>query len=285
MALAMLLVPGMDTIAKYLATDLSPFQITFLRFALQSLLLTVILTATRGYHGLRIPIDALPSLALAGLFIGTAVSLLIWSLIYLPLANAIAIFFVEPLILTVFSALFLGEKVGIRRYTAVGVGLIGALIVIRPNWAAFGAVAILPLIAATFYAAQLTVIRRVSPRLGGARLQLYSGLFAALFLGIILFAGHQGEIARLDWRPLGQEMLIPLACLGLLSAVSHMMIISAFSQTQASILAPFQFLEIISATILGLVIFGDFPDSLTWVGTAVILSAGLYVFHRERRQH
>lgn len=284
MASAMLIAPGMDAIAKLLAADLSPSQVGFLRFLVQTVLLAGVLMLRFGSRAMAVPRDALPKLALAGVFMGAAIGLLFWSLVHLPLANAIAIFFVEPLVLTLFSALFLRETVGSHRLGAVAVGLAGAMIVIRPNWALFGGAAVLPLLAAVFYAAQMTVVRSITARLDGLRVQFYSGLFAGLFLGLVLFAGHGTGMPLFAWTGPPSSLWGLVLALGFLSAVSHFMITTAFKMTQASILAPFQYLEIISATILGYLIFGDFPDALTWLGTAIILAAGVYVFHRERRQ-
>ena len=130
MGSAMLLVPGMDALAKLLSAQLTPYQITFLRFLLQALLLGGILAWQRA---LAVPPRALPKLALAGTLVAAAIGFLVWSVSILPLANAIAIFFVEPLVLTLFSALFLGERIGGPRLVAVAVGFAGALVVIRPN--------------------------------------------------------------------------------------------------------------------------------------------------------
>lgn len=284
MASAMLIAPGMDAIAKLLATDLPPFQVGFLRFLLQTVLLGGVLLLGSRRRAFAVPRAAMPKLALAGALIGLAIGFLFWSLASLPLANAIAIFFVEPLILTLFSALFLREAVGWHRLSAVGVGLVGAMIVIRPNWANFGWVALLPLLAAVFYAGQLTVIRSITAQLSGLRVLFYSGAFATLFLGLALLAGDGAGAPHLSWKAPPRDLWGLVLGLGVLSAVSHLMITTAFRMTQASILAPFQYLEIISATIFGYLIFGDFPDILTWLGTAIILAAGIYVFHRERRQ-
>lgn len=285
MAMAMLLVPGIDAIAKTLSPTLSPFQVAFLRFFIQSLLLAgILLVITRG-RAFRVTRQALPGLAIAGALMGAAVGLLFVALVHMPLANAIAIFFVEPLILTVFSALFLGERVGIRRYSAIAVGLVGALIVIRPNWLAFGVVAIFPLLAAVSYAVMWTVVRSMSARTGGLQLQFYSGAFASLFLGLFILVTDLASVpgALMDWRALDLSLWVPLLGLGGISVIGHMFIVGAFRRTEASILAPFQYLEIISATALGYLIFDDFPDALTWLGTTIILASGLYVFYREQR--
>jgi len=280
MAGAMLLVPGIDALAKLLSAQLSPFQITFIRFLLQAAFLGGLLAWSRR---LAVPLKALPRLALGGTFVAAAIGFLVWSLSILPLANAIAIFFVEPLVLSLLSALFLGERVGWQRLGAVAVGLLGALVVIRPNWAQFGAAALLPLLAAVFYAAQLTVFRSLSGDLSGPRVQAYSAVFATLILGLALLLGGAAGVAQFAWHPPRGAAWGYLAGIGVLSTISYLLISSALKRTEAGVLAPFQYLEIISATILGYAVFGDFPDPLTWLGTGVILASGLYVFYRERK--
>lgn len=279
MASAMLFVPGIDAIAKFLATDLSPTAIACYRFAVQTAVLVplAILTgrslATRhwGLHAAR------------GALLGTALILLIWALQYLPLANAIAIFFVEPLILTLMSFVFLGERFGPRRLVAVVIGLAGALIVIRPNWAEFGWASVLPLCTAVFFAGYLALTRRSATDEDPVILQLWAGLLGTVFLALVSLAGGLLDIEVLApaWPTAPHWMW--LAAMGVISAVSHVMIGFAFARAPASVLAPFQYLEIISATALGFLVFGDFPDALTWLGTAIIIGAGLYVFFRERK--
>lgn len=285
MVTAMLVVPAMDAIAKVLTADLSPFQIGFLRYAIQTLLLALVLVALAlvRRRAFAVPRTALPKLALAGVFMGSGIGSLIWALTFLPLANAIAIFFVEPLILTLFSALFLRETIGLHRLSAVAVGLLGAVIVIRPNWALFGWASVLPLVSALSYAALLTTIRSITAHLDGLRVQFYSGAFAGLFLGLALFVGNAAAVPVFTWSAPAPTAWGLLLVLGVTATITHFMITIAFKTTQASILAPFQYLEIISATLLGYLVFGDFPDALTWLGTAIILSAGGYVFHRERQ--
>ena len=279
MAAAMLMVPGIDAIAKILSATLAPGQVAWGRFVFQTAVLLPFMCLTRrrllsGQAGIH---------AARGALLAGAILLLFWALKYLPIANAIAIFFVEPLILTLFSAVFLGERVGARRLTAVAVGLIGALIVIRPNWAAFGWAAVLPLGTAVCFAGYLTLTRHSAATGEPLAMQLWAGIFAALVLSITILLGEGFAIAPLDpvWPGLRDWLL--LLALGVLSAIGHVMLAFAFRHAAAGILAPFQYLEIISATLLGLLVFGDFPDAITWAGTALIIGAGLYVFLRERR--
>lgn len=279
---AMLIVPGLDATAKYLGETLSPFQIAFIRYAIQSVILLVIVTVMGRSLITPLTIKALPKFVLCGMFTALAAGSLFWSLQYLPLANAIAIFFVEPLILTAFSAIFLGEKVGLHRMSAVVVGLLGALIVIRPNFALFGWAAVLPLIAAVAFAGVMTTLRSMPAGLDSLRIQTMSGAFATLFLGLVLFTGHFSGVEVLTLAPpTGFEWSL-LVGVAAVATIAQAMFTLAIRYAEASLLAPFQYIEIIGATAYGYLIFGEFPDGLTWLGTAIILASGLYVIHRER---
>ncbi len=290
MAAAMLIVPSLDAFAKLLAQTLSPGEVVFGRFAMQTLCIAPLLLIGRArMRGTLPPSPSAPGRrrglgfqALGGMLIAAAVLLLVWALQTMPIANAIAIFFVEPLILTLFSAVLLREQVGWRRLAAVAVGLVGALIVIRPNWSEFGWASLLPLGTAACFAGYLTITRHMAQTGDRVRLQFWLGLFAALSLGIALLIGDAAGIAVLALSWPAPWQLGVLAGMGAVSAVTHLLISQAFGRAPAAVLAPFQYLEIISATILGLVMFDDFPDAITWMGTAVIVGAGLYVFRRER---
>lgn len=280
MATAMLLVPGLDAIAKTLTATLAPAQIAWGRFLFQTLaILPVLWTSGRIIRTGRPLLHGARGLLLAG-----ALLLIIWAFQYLPLANAIAIFFVEPLILTLLSAMFLGERIGSRRLIAVAVGLIGALIVIRPNWAAFGWTAILPLGAAACFAGYLALTRHSGDAEHPLAMQLWAGAAATLGLTAVIWIGDGTAIGPIDpVLPDAREWAL-LVGLGAFSATTHVMLAFAFRFAEAGILAPFQYLEIISATLLGLLLFGDFPDAMTWMGTVLIVAAGLYVFLRERHR-
>ncbi|MFW5969578.1 MAG: DMT family transporter [Halofilum sp. (in: g-proteobacteria)] len=280
MATAMLLVPGLDAIAKTLTATLAPAQIAWGRFLFQTLaILPVLWLSGRAIRTSRPLLHGARGLLLAG-----ALLLIIWAFQYLPLANAIAIFFVEPLILTLLSAAFLGERIGPRRLVAVVVGLIGALIVIRPNWALFGWAAVLPLGAAVCFAGYLALTRHSGDAEHPLAMQLWAGAAATLGLTVVIGLGDGTGVGPIDpVLPEPHEWAL-LVGLGAFSATTHVMLAFAFRFAEAGILAPFQYLEIISATLLGLLLFGDFPDAMTWLGTALIVAAGLYVYLRERRQ-
>lgn len=275
MFLAMLVVPGMDAIAKWLSASISAGQVVWCRFVFQTLLLLPFFLMVRG----RMAPGDLPIHAARGALMVFGTIVFFTALKHLPIADAIAIFFVEPLILTLLGVLFLGEKVGWRRLSAVVVG--GALIVIRPNFEVFGWAAMLPLGSATTFAVYLIITRTLSQREHPVRMQFYSGVFGGVIVTLLIVLGISFE-----WPVL--TPVIPstfewglLFGLALISTVAHLLVVYAFQCGPAGLLAPFQYIEIIGATLLGLFIFGDFPDALTWVGVSIIVASGLYVFHRE----
>ena len=277
MAGAMLFAPFMDMFAKLLTETMSPGAIGLGRFLAQSLILLPFVLAMGQWRR--------PSWLhlLAGCFLGAALLSITAALKHMPIPNALAIFFVEPLILTLMSAAILGEKLGWRRLAAVTVGLIGALIVIRPNWAAFGPAAVYPLITAVCFAGYLLITRVMTQQGGRVALQFWIGVFAMGALAVATVIGdHFGAPALvLSWP--GQWEFLLLACMGLLAAISHQLIANAFARAEAGALAPLQYLEIFSAVLIGWFVFADFPDRLTWAGTAIIIGAGIYVFYRERQ--
>lgn len=276
MALAMLIAPGMDVFAKLLTETASPGQVTLGRFLVQTLLLVPLVWMTGQWSRPR------PGHALAGAFLAVALVAINAAFTVMPIVNAIAIFFVEPLVLTVLSVLILGEKIGWRRVMAVVVGLIGAMIVIRPNWAAYGPTAVLPLITAFCFASYMLVTKVMATGPNKFALQFWSGAFALCFLTIFTIVGDcaGSEIAALEVPTL--ETLWFYLAMGGLAVLTHQMIVHALARADASLAAPMQYLEIVSATLFGWLVFSDFPDPLTWAGAAIIIGAGLYVFRRER---
>ena len=280
MALAMLIIPGIDAFAKLLVVTIPAGEIATSRFLLQAVfLLPVILWRRPSRAGLQ------PGLqALRGTLIGVTTIIFFASLRYMPLADAIAIFFVEPLILTLLSPWLLGEQVGWRRYAAVIVGLSGAVIIIRPGLTAFGPAAFLPLLAAFCFALYLVLTRRLAQSGDPYLMQFTAGTAAFIVLSLALVFGTYLQIPVLTFVPPDWREVMLMLGLGLVGCVGHLLIVAAFARAPASLLAPFQYLEIIGATLLGLIIFGDFPAWTTWLGMVVIISAGLYVFHRERHR-
>ena len=282
--------PVMDAFAKLAAPTIPVGQIAAARFVLQAIILWPLvlwlgLTAPplRGDRALYF---------VRALLILIATSAFFAALRVMPIADAIAIFFVEPFILSLLGAVFLGETIGWRRIAACAVGFAGALLVIRPSFSAFGAVAMLPVLTAFCFACYLVLTRHIARRIPAVALQFWTAMAATVIILPLLAIGHTlplpGFFDDAPFHPL--QVVLPqgkvwiwLAGVGGMAAVSHLMISFALRHTPAGTLAPLQYLEIVAATALGFAIFGDFPDVQTLAGIALIIGSGIYVFVRERR--
>jgi drug/metabolite transporter (DMT)-like permease len=190
---------------------------------------------------------------------------------------------VEPLVLTILSVIVLRETIGWRRILAVIAGLIGALVVIRPNWAEYGPTALMPLSAAFFFACYMLTTKVLATGRNKLALQLWTGTSALIFLCVVNIVGHFSQIESATLKLPDQRELLLYLGMGALAVISHQMIVHALARADASMAAPLQYLEIVSATVFGWLVFSDFPDPLTWLGAAIIIASGLYVFHRERQ--
>ena len=277
----MLLFPTLDVLAKLLAKTLSPVQISFLRVFCQGLFFVVMM---RGLPRLRYPIKLTINLLLCAVFMNTGIILMVWGLMYLPVANAIALFFVESLLLMLLSSVILKEKSSATRYFLAFIGLVGAMIVIRPNWQLYGWPAILPIGCALCFAVYLLIIRSTRTEVSTTQAQAYISLSGVAILGLVLYAGKSLAIPVLKWNPVVPENYSLILMLGFFATLTHWLMGKALTLNQANVVAPFRYLEIISATALGYLIFNDIPDMMTWVGTAIILSSGLLLMRLERQQ-
>lgn len=272
--------PVMDSFAKLIGGGMAVAQVATLRFAAQAGLLLPLAAAMGWLHRPDWREWALH--LVRAVFLLVATGCFFFALQFMPVADAIAIFFVEPFILTLLGALLLGEPVGPRRYIACTVGFCGAMLIIRPSFQDFGAVALLPLVTACLFAVYMILTRQMAVRMHPITLQAYTGLAALVPALPILVAFDGTGIAALDpsW-PDGREVWL-LVGLGLCATASHICISFALKFAPAGALAPVQYLEIVTATLLGFYIFGDLPDLTAFAGIALIVASGLYVFLRER---
>lgn len=275
MTAAMIIVPIIDAIAKHLSASIPPLEIAWLRFVVGSGLLIPFVTWRYGPGVFAQPNLLLHFLRGAG--IAGATAFFFTAIAFMPLADVAAIFFVEPLILTLFSALLLGESIGRRRIIAVLVGFGGAMLIIRPSFAEFGLPAFLPLGAAICFAGYMILTRKLAGTIDPWTLQALANISGAVTLGVIILTG----LGSSPVAPAMDEAALLLA-IGMIAIVCHTLIIHALRRVAAAVIAPFQYLEIIGATVWGFVFFGDFPDMLTWLGISIIVGSGIFVFHRER---
>jgi len=207
----------------------------------------------------------------------------------MPQVDALAIFFTMPLLVTLLAPWMLGEKIGWRRLSAIGVGMLGALIIIQPGRSPFGSIAILPLMAALGFAYYLLITRKLARSSSTHKgvsvftMQFYSGVFGSFMILLVIILMQPFNLAafNVQWPEFWQWRQLILV--GVLASVGHVMVTRAFQYADASVLAGFQYTELISAAVLGWWLFGDIPTLNTWVGSAILVGSGLYVFHREQR--
>ena len=272
--------PMLDVAAKLASESLPVGQITAARFIVQCALMAPVVWIMG--LSLRVPRALWPSLlARAALLLGSTFCF-IAAISVMPLADALAIVFVAPFIVLLVGKVYLAEDVGPRRVGAALVGFVGVLFVIQPSFAAFRAVALFPLGTALGFAFYILVTRGLSRRMHPVALQFHTGLIASLLClpPLLLAQGTGSPLLDPVW-PQGITWLW-LFAVGFFAALSHMMMTYALSFAPSATLAPLQYLELPVATLLGYLVFRDFPNALTLTGIAIIIGAGLYMVHRER---
>ncbi len=263
----------MDTTAKYLSQTYPVPAIVWARYFAQALFMLVVL-------GPRLKLDLLrtqrPGLQLVrGVTLALATLLFFSALSLMPIAEAAAITFVSPLLLTALSVVLLRERVPPGAWFAVAAGFIGVLIIIRPGGAVFSPAALLPLATACCFAGYQIMTRQ----LAGVD-SSFTTLFYAALVGTVLTS----LVVPFYWHP--PETLLHgflFVALGVLGAVSHFVLIRAFHHAPASVLAPFVYTQLVAVLLLGYVVFGEFPDGGSLAGMAIIVAAGVFIALRARR--
>ena len=272
--------PLLDVAAK-LASDAVPVgQITTARFVVQCALMAPFV----WFMGVsfRVPRPLWVPLALRAVFLVVSTFCFIAAIRVMPLADALAIAFVAPFIVLLVGKFWLGEDVGPRRVAAAIVGFVGVVLVIQPSFAAFGPVALYPIGTAFSFAFYILVTRGLSRRVHPVVLQFHTGLIASLIcLPILMLAQGTGSALLDPVQPEGIFWLW-LFGVGFFATLSHMMMTYALSFAPSATLAPLQYFELPMATLLGYLIFSDFPNNKALIGIAIIIAAGLYMIHRER---
>jgi drug/metabolite transporter (DMT)-like permease len=269
---AMLIFSGMDGISKVLTADYHPFEIACLRslFTIAALAPFVArdtrtLRTVRPWHQIG-----------RGLCMIVSSIFFIWGLSGLPIADASAIGFVSPLFVTALSIPLLGEQVGIRRWSAVLVGFVGVLIVVRPGSGTFNPAAVFPLASAVAWALGLILTRQMRSSEPVLTTIVYSTVVGIAVTGVAL---------PVVWVAPDLQGWLLMALMGVLSAVGQTMMIVALTRAPASLLSPFSYSQMLWSTLIGLFVFETVPDAVTWLGAAIVIASGLYILHRESVVH
>lgn len=260
----------MDAIAKYLSADYPTMVIMWIRHLSQSAFVFALLARHGRWTALRSRRPAF-QVARATCNIGSTY-LFIFALAFVGLADAIAVSMVGPLMLTALSVPLLGEKVGIRRWSAVVIGFAGALIIVRPGLGVVHPAAML-FLAASF----LNALFQIGTRKVSAVDAVETTLLYTTLTGLVITT----VAVPFFWVAVPLWVWALLILQGVLAGAAHLFQTRAFMMAPASTLAPMTYSSLVFATLLGLAVWGDFPDLWTVVGAAVVVGSGLYVIHRE----
>ncbi len=261
-----------DAVTKYLAQDYSAAQIIWVRYVLFALFA---LALARRKRPLRDVLRSkMPWLQLLrSLVIVVEIGIFVIALRHLPLADTHALMATFPLMVTALSAIFLGEAVGVRRWSAVVVGFLGVLIILRPGIGVFEEAALWALLSAFLFACYQVLTRVVGRHDDGETSLLYMAVVGAVVMSFI---------GPFYWTPPTAEGWIGLIVLTITGTIGHLFLIKALELAPASTLQPFNFTLLVWATVVGFLVFGEFPDGWTIAGAIVVASGGLYTIYRER---
>jgi drug/metabolite transporter (DMT)-like permease len=271
MLLAMLMFSLNDALGKWLVATYSVGQILLLRSA-ASLVVMAPFVARSGTKPFR---DApQPRLQALRVLLSTLeIACFYAAVAYMPLADAMTFYLASPVYVTAFSALFLGEKVGAFRWTAVLIGFAGVLIALKPTGDSLSLASGIAVVGSIFYAFLMIVIRHLRETSQVVLATTHAG--GALIFGAVL--------APLNWVAVSLPDLPLLALLGIVSIAAIMLVNQSLRLAAASVVAPYQYTLIVWAILLGYIIFGDVPQWNTLAGAAVIVASGLFIFLREQR--
>lgn len=259
-----------DVASKYLAASAPALQIVWLRYLVfAAIMLAFALPGGRARLRSKRPLLQL----LRGVAVTISSIIFVSSLRYLPIADATATSFVTPLFVTALAIPILGEKVGWRRWTATIVGLVGVVIVVRPGGSSFQIAAILPVVSALSWAFSLIVTRIMSSTETPVTTLTWSAV-----IGAVILTAFQ----PLTWQPPTQETIWIALFIGVISTIGHWFVILAFRHADASLLAPFSYIQLLWAAVMGYFLFAVLPDAMTLLGAVIITASGLYTAHRER---
>ena len=267
---AWVMLPIMDGFAKYLSSTIPILQITWSRYFFTVIIVLPIMFI---FFKKNLKWTTQPKLQLfRGLLLFSANILFFYSISVISLAKALTLAFIAPLIVTIFSPIILGEKVGLRRWLAVIIGFIGSLIVLRPGFVEINTASISALGTGFLYGIYLIVTRKLHNSDHPLLTLLITGIVGAIIGSSIMPA---------VWvQPTITEWYMMFA-IGFFASIGHLLLILSLRYADASKLAPFGYFEIITNIIIGYYFFNHFPDSWTFIGLFVIISSGVYIFRRE----
>jgi drug/metabolite transporter (DMT)-like permease len=255
-----------DTLSKYLAREYPVMMIVWARYFVPLVLLLAVFLPKRGMRMLR---TAFPLVqVIRGVLLTAGTVFIIFAYRVMPIAEAQAISFIHPILLTVLAVIFLGEKVSLLGWTAVLIGFSGVLIIVRPGGNLFTVAAFLPLGLAFCFSSY-----QIFTRLIAGKENSLNSLFCVLLVGSLTMS----LALPFSWANPTPKGIFFFALIGVTFGIGHFLTIKALEFVSASLLAPFAYIQVLWVGILGVLVFGEFPDAVTLIGMAVVVVGGLLV--------
>lgn len=275
MVASVIVAPMIDVFSKLATATLPAAEITLGRFVVQAALMLPFALARGRLFSRSLKHASLH--LLRGLILTIGMIAFVLALKSMPIADAIAIFFIEPAILTLLSGVFLKEQIGWKKITACATGFAGSLLVIQPSFSQFGLVSLLPVVTA-FTVAIFILLTRALAHIEDPWAVQFQSSFWAIIVAIVILAFGEGTGSEII-DPVMPDLrsLIYMGCVGMAAALSGILGAYAYRAAPASVLAPLQYFEIVSASIVAYFVFGDFPDALKWVGIMIIIGSGVFI--------
>lgn len=269
---AMLIFPFLDVCAKFLGEwGIPVIEIVWARLFFGMLITAPILVAQEGIESLK-PQEVKFN-ALRGFFLVASTMMFFGALRYQGVAETLAIYFVQPLFITGLAPILLKEKVGINRWTAVAIGFVGVLIIIRPGYLQLNPGVFLALGAGFGSAITMLLTRKLAGNRSALANTYYTNFFGSIFATLVLIP---------FWHTPNTNILLIMLLLAAIGTFANYLTILAMQYAEASLLAPLGYTEMITAVLAGWYFFGNFPDGWTFVGVAVLIVCAIYISNRER---
>ena len=271
MATTGILFVGVTGMVRHLGTDMSPVQAAFIRYLFGLVLLVPVFFQIGSFSRER---SILGLHAVRGILHGCGVMLWFFAMARIPIAEVTALGFTSPIFITIGAALFLGERLHLHRVGAVLVGFGGALIVLQPGFQAINIGSIAQLVAAPLFACSFLIAKRLTRTESSPAIVAYLSIFVTLtLLGPAMLVWRTPTLVELGW----------LLAIASAATAGHYTLMQAFRSADLTVTQPIQFLQLVWATVLGLVVFGEQPEIWTWVGGGAIVASATYIAHREGR--
>jgi drug/metabolite transporter (DMT)-like permease len=267
---AWMLLPFMDGLAKFLSQEIHFLQVVWGRYFFMALISWVVTILFFNKH-LKWPNNFQIQL-IRSLFLFLSTILFFYAISVISLSEALTLAFVSPMIVTLLSAIVLKEKVGVRRWSAVVMGFIGVLFVIRPGFNEVNLATITALGCGICYAIYIISTRKLSNQDSPLLTLIFTGLSGSIVISLIV---------PFYWSWLTLTQLLLLILLAAIGTLAHLLLILSLNYAEASKLAPLSYSEIIMNVLIGYYFFGDFPDQWIWIGLVIIISSGVYISLRE----